>query len=263
MSKVVCILGMHRSGTSLSASILNRSGLDLGERLLPGDESNPAGHFEDLDFLNLHKDILEHNNLSPYTASMPQPHYTSDHRNRAKTLLEERNTKTVWGWKDPRTCLLLPFWLSLLADETLIPVIVLRNPHDTVQSLMAREHFIRMSYRHKYELPLLPFRKLSFMSNARSLASRFYLSWITHYSMVRTNIVQAGMPFFCIEFENLLTTDWIDALNSRFELNLKPVYIPSQRASYQRKQVNYRIASSISEEVNELYNYFKKYTHIP
>ena len=71
------------------------------------------------------------------------------------------------------------------------------------------------------------------------------------------------MPFFCIEFENLLTTDWIDALNSRFELNLKPVYIPSQRASYQRKQVNYRIASSISEEVNELYNYFKKYTHIP
>src|SRR4029453_6557845 len=42
----------------------------------------------------------------------------------------------LWGWKDPRTCLLVPFW------QTVVPgmhyVICIRNPVDVAQSLERR-----------------------------------------------------------------------------------------------------------------------------
>ena len=53
----IIIAGMHRSGTSLAASLLQSAGLDVGERLMEGNWSNPRGHFEDLDFV---KDRLLH-----------------------------------------------------------------------------------------------------------------------------------------------------------------------------------------------------------
>jgi len=52
------ILGMHRSGTSLAAALLQSSGLDVGERLMEGNWSNPRGHFEDMDFVELQRAAL-------------------------------------------------------------------------------------------------------------------------------------------------------------------------------------------------------------
>jgi len=45
---IVCVLGMHRSGTSLVARVLNVLGLDLGpeDHLMRFSEDNPAGHWE-------------------------------------------------------------------------------------------------------------------------------------------------------------------------------------------------------------------------
>src|SRR5215470_15228559 len=59
------VTGMHRSGTSLAASILRTSGVDMGERLMAPQASNPAGFFEDLDFVELHMDALERRGLHP------------------------------------------------------------------------------------------------------------------------------------------------------------------------------------------------------
>ena len=60
-SKVIAITGMHRSGTSLLANLLNQAGLSLGEKLLGPMDSNPKGHFEDYDFLKFHKELLAFN----------------------------------------------------------------------------------------------------------------------------------------------------------------------------------------------------------
>jgi hypothetical protein len=49
---------MHRSGTSLISQWLSHCGLHLGERLLGPGIGNAEGHFEDLDFLEFHEQIL-------------------------------------------------------------------------------------------------------------------------------------------------------------------------------------------------------------
>ena len=49
---------MHRSGTSLTASLLSALGVDLGRELLPPDKNNLRGYFEDIDFLDLQREIL-------------------------------------------------------------------------------------------------------------------------------------------------------------------------------------------------------------
>lgn len=58
-SKEVIILGMHRSGTSMVAGVLSRVGINMGKVMLGKTPSNPLGHFEDEDFYNLNRKILE------------------------------------------------------------------------------------------------------------------------------------------------------------------------------------------------------------
>lgn len=45
---MIVVLGSGRSGTSLVAGVLTLLGFDPGARLIPADETNPKGHFEDL-----------------------------------------------------------------------------------------------------------------------------------------------------------------------------------------------------------------------
>ena len=46
---------MHLSGKSLTASILQKTSLNIGSELLEAGEGNIKGHFEDCDFYNFHK----------------------------------------------------------------------------------------------------------------------------------------------------------------------------------------------------------------
>ena len=55
---VVAVAGMHRSGTSLFSRFLNDSGVDLGDRLHVDLRTNPYGHYEDEDFLELQRGEL-------------------------------------------------------------------------------------------------------------------------------------------------------------------------------------------------------------
>ncbi|MBM4059289.1 MAG: chromosome partitioning protein ParA, partial [Planctomycetes bacterium] len=48
----VVVVGMHRSGTSLVASLCQAAGIDMGTDLLGPHPGNGAGHFEDLEFLH-------------------------------------------------------------------------------------------------------------------------------------------------------------------------------------------------------------------
>jgi hypothetical protein len=44
--------------TSVVAKILQSSGVDLGAYLMPAAQSNPVGHFEDMQFVDLHERLL-------------------------------------------------------------------------------------------------------------------------------------------------------------------------------------------------------------
>ena len=55
---------MGRSGTSVITQWINKCGLSVGEELLGSAIGNVEGHFEDMDFLLIHEEILISNKLS-------------------------------------------------------------------------------------------------------------------------------------------------------------------------------------------------------
>jgi hypothetical protein len=61
-----------------------------------------------------------------------------DLREHAQQLIQDQFAELqLWGWKDPRSCLTLPFWQRLLPDMRYI--ICLRNPVDVACSLEHRD----------------------------------------------------------------------------------------------------------------------------
>src|SRR5947209_7206603 len=63
-NKVLIIVGMHRSGTSLISQWLYKCGLHIGEHLLEPNVGNIEGHYEDLDFVRMHEKILKSHSLA-------------------------------------------------------------------------------------------------------------------------------------------------------------------------------------------------------
>ena len=57
--KIYVFLTIHRSGSSLIAKSMETLGLNLGDHLLPGNEHNKLGYYEDIDISNINNDILD------------------------------------------------------------------------------------------------------------------------------------------------------------------------------------------------------------
>jgi hypothetical protein len=153
--RVVCVLGMHRSGTSVVASLLEGLGVHLGgaDALLRPLPENPRGYWEHGALKDVNEALLAH--LGGRWHSPPnlpdgwqRAAALDELRAQARVLLREQFGESVlWGWKDPRTCLTLPFWKPLLPEASY--VICLRNPFDVARSLRARddlplEHGLRL-----------------------------------------------------------------------------------------------------------------------
>lgn len=129
------IAGMHRSGTSLIASFIHHSGIDLGDDLVGPRKSNPYGHFEDAEILDFHRDILVREFGHPMWVPGP-PDLSEEDRQRAAQLIAVRRHKARWGWKEPRTCLFLELWNGLLPDALFL--FVVRHPLLVLDSLSRR-----------------------------------------------------------------------------------------------------------------------------
>lgn len=135
---VYVVLGMARSGTSAIARGLNALGVDLGEQLTPGDKTwNPKGFFEDTDIVyKINRGVLyalDYNwtSLSTHEAQFEDNQALTGIKAAALELLKKRiDTTTHWGFKDPRTAKLLPFWQDIFKELNLNDqyIIALRNP---------------------------------------------------------------------------------------------------------------------------------------
>ena len=134
---ILIITGMHRSGTSLTASLLQSAGLDIGERLMGVDKGNDKGHFENLDFVELHQNILFSIELSIAGWTLENQIYPpQEYVQKAKELVAKNRSKNIWGWKDPRSTLFLEFWADLLPEANFL--FVYRSPSEVVDSLYRR-----------------------------------------------------------------------------------------------------------------------------
>jgi len=133
---VLIIAGMHRSGTSLAASLLHRAGLSLGENLIGPDRGNPHGYFEDVEINRFHSSLLERLGQSFLSARPASSQILPREREEALRLISRSNGNRLWGFKDPRACLFLDLWLDLLPTARF--VLVYRHPLEVVLSLWRR-----------------------------------------------------------------------------------------------------------------------------
>lgn len=146
-SSTVLILGMHRSGTSYLAQLLQEMGVFIGDRLVGPQRGNPRGHYEAEDFLAFHQRLIRQRRGEPRRAFdedllVQEPlseTFSVAEAAEANRLLDGLRRAGLHGWKEPRTCLFLPAWRRLLPEAR--SVIVYRHPLEVHQSLLRRGHW--------------------------------------------------------------------------------------------------------------------------
>ena len=134
-SKVIIVLGMHRSGTSVLTRGLAAVGVNLGDQLMPGGPDNPKGFFEDLNIVKLNSEMLTE--LGSYWDSLWIPDWRSlsmerqsYYLNAAVSLISDQfKHKDLWAFKDPRVTRLVSFWVEVLKQANCEPIFILSNRH--------------------------------------------------------------------------------------------------------------------------------------
>ena len=139
-NKVLIILGMHRSGTSLTAQWMHKCEINMGDELMPPTEDNKQGYWEDMDFYKLHLEILQSNGLHPYglNGNLADIRIENAQISKMQSLIENKILRGIpWGWKEPRTCLFLDHYHHLVKNAFYL--IVYRRPEEVIDSLLRRE----------------------------------------------------------------------------------------------------------------------------
>ncbi|MFW5451317.1 MAG: glycosyltransferase [Methylophagaceae bacterium] len=157
--QAVLVLGMHRSGTSALTHVLELLGVELGSSLLPASRDNETGYFEDIGLVLSNDKILsrfgaEWDSLTPIDSAAMALLAEGELNQLAAQIIEQYAAYDLWGWKDPRLCRTLPFWLPLIdkSNTQTIAVIAVRHPVDVAESLKRRNDF---SFNHTLAMWLL------------------------------------------------------------------------------------------------------------
>jgi hypothetical protein len=142
----VVILGMHRSGTSLVTRLVSLMGLALphDEDLFVGQRPNPRGHWESKSLVAFNNSLLEERDASwfcpPSLSAKDVSRMLDRHASDARAKFHSAYTEQPWVWKDPRTCVLLPFWSAVLGARAAY-VLVVRHPLEVSDSLARRNGY--------------------------------------------------------------------------------------------------------------------------
>ena len=145
--ELIIIVGPHRSGTSLISKLITCYGYSLSENLIPGNEFNKRGYFEDRDIVNFN-DYL----LSVLNSAWNKNHFIDDHEfnNILKKEFIDKGKELILNKflhkkkliiKDPRISILIKFWKKVLSELDINSrfICTLRNPIEVSLSMMRRD----------------------------------------------------------------------------------------------------------------------------
>ncbi len=140
----IFVVGMHRSGTSVLAHVINLMGAFVGgkrELIPPHPSVNPTGFWERADIVSEHDRLLRNNGFAWGTVA----NFSLDRIGRdQRAEFIDRLRVIVGGMaksgpalviKDPRLCLMLPLWHEFVGAP--IHVVSVRDPRKIAASLMA------------------------------------------------------------------------------------------------------------------------------
>jgi hypothetical protein len=183
------VLGMHRSGTSALTGLLDRLGFYAGpeESLMGADDHNAMGYWELGEVQAFNEELLAMlgGSWTDVLEIDPRRLGKSTHASflcRARSLVGHLNSYGPWVIKDPRLCLLLPFWRDLL--DRPVCILIHRNPLSVARSLTRRdglpirvgialwEHYNRAALAASQGLPRVLVRYRDLIDDPASTATR-------------------------------------------------------------------------------------------
>jgi len=140
----IIVLGVMRSGTSLTAELIRLWGAYAGDRnqLWESNLSDPRGYgyMEYIPLQKLNNELLDENDrVPPLKETLEQKISDPKYQAQAKNLLHsmdqlaQQNDAPGWVWKDARLPLTMPFWTDLWGN--VVYVITIRHPAEVALSL--------------------------------------------------------------------------------------------------------------------------------
>jgi hypothetical protein len=146
-SRGIAVLGMHRNGTSLLTRGLQTLGVYLGDNFIDDQPDNPTGFWEHKPIVDLNERLLQVLGLKWESVSLiedaqwQKPEVRTLHLEATEYLRAYFLNHPLWGFKDPRTIRLLPFWRSVFLTEGVNDnyVVIIRNPLSVASSLKERQ----------------------------------------------------------------------------------------------------------------------------
>ncbi len=190
MQRNALILGMPRSGTSLTAGVLARQGYYVGRSRLSaiqnGDDHNPFGYFEADDVVERNLEIFRQVGFhfqNTWRFDLPEC--------AARTIWDLKPTdsdrrfvtgyhqRAPWLWKDQRLCWTLPYWWQLMDPADTGVLLIRRDPEDIYRS----------------------FRRIGWCSREKAAKQR--LRWLAdrHLRAAEDAIRRLSIPFVEIDYE--------------------------------------------------------------
>lgn len=147
-NKVILVLGMHRSATSLTTNILTELGLYAGSKdeLLEADSDNKKGYFERKDVIELSDKMLVENGMT-WTSVRRQIKNIEIKEDTQKKLeeilinMEKNASGRNMVIKAPRICITEPVWRKAIVSLGMKEraVAVFRHPYEVAMSINKRD----------------------------------------------------------------------------------------------------------------------------
>lgn len=234
-----CIItGSGRSGTSMMAGMLARSGYYLGDDHLPARPANPKGYFEDsivneVNTAILHRKLRQggvSGKLPPgWLVSIPAEEPIDLPLTDAETaLIEERVSQQPFCYKDPRFSYTFPLWEPLLPSDTRV-IVMFRDPLKTAKSILRHNQETGVAR----ELPMSLGDAVTLWTvQYQRLLRQAQATWfIVHYDSVLYGSAWAGLS----QFLNAdLDTSFPDPDISRSQANVHCHCPPSVSRTYKQ-----------------------------
>lgn len=201
--KNAIILGSGRSGTSLVAGMLAKSGYFMGPNLMQPTLGNPKGYFESFEIEKINEEIL--GSVIPakpkylrflFKKRPGKGHYwltvlgTESELEISVTVQKKIGALTKhrpYCFKDPRFCYTLPVWMPLLEHDTIF-ICVFRHPSETAASMIKEVQ--REPYLKNYDFDL----------------ERAYMVWKHMYLHV-LNLNKSSRCLLFLHYQQLLSNE--------------------------------------------------------
>ena len=146
MATVGIIAGMHRSGTSALARVMNLLGYDIPGEIDTNTHHNASGHWEPVAFVALNMHILAELGSDWCELRLPEATAIDTISDQTRTAINEYADASFGAHdtiviKDPRVCYTLPLWLDAVRrrGDTALVLLPYRHPVEVAKSLAARD----------------------------------------------------------------------------------------------------------------------------